>query len=280
MKKDKVCIDIGGTKTIFAVLNKNLKVKISEKYPTPKERSQFIKTFETNLRKFRTFSSTANVSIAGRVDKDGKVILCPHLPIIDLNIKKLIEKHFKKVCIDNDANCFAIYEILRGALRKVKDGVIIVWGTGIGGSIVINKKIYGGKGLASEIGHMKNLLGPKEDADSIIGGGGLKKTSSYSGLELNNMAKAGDLYAIETFLKIGGIFGRFLSSIAYMLDPEIIIIGGSFVNSWKFMKDAVNEVIKKETVRGKLKIKTVRGNFYAIKSCYFLDEYENLNNKL
>ncbi|MCW1294488.1 MAG: hypothetical protein QXP07_01430, partial [Candidatus Parvarchaeum sp.] len=64
------------------------------------------------------------------------------------------------------------------------------------------------------------------------------------------------------------------------LDPEIIIIGGSFANSWKFMKDRVYSIIKGRRIRRKITVKISRGKFYVVKGCYFIDEYENSNNKL
>ena len=94
------------------------------------------------------------------------------------------------------------------------------------------------------------------------------------------MAEVGNKRALAAFEEIGKTFGLYLVSLSYMLDPQIVVLGGSFVNSWKFIKDSVNDVIQNETIRGKLKIKVVRGKFYVIKGCYFLDEYEKIYNKL
>ncbi len=280
MSKKKVCIDVGGTKTIFAVLDEKLNAENSVYVDTPNTLNEFLEVLNKNLKLFKLDSDTVNVSIAGRVDYGGKVIFCPNLPLKNFNLKNAIKKYFKKVYIDNDANCFALYEIFKGFLKNKKNGIVIVWGTGVGGSLVLNGKIYRGSGLASEMGHIKTMTEPETDTESLVGGRRLKERFGYSGAELQALAESGDIYAISKFKKIGEIFGRYLASLTYLLDPEIVIIGGSFVKSWKFLEDSINGAIKTETLRGKLEIKTDNDKFYVIKGCYFLDEYAKLDNKL
>lgn len=280
MGKSKVCIDIGGTKTIFAVIDDKLNIKTSVYLQTPKRLAEFKAFLNENLEKLSGYSDTANVSVAGRIDKNGKMLFCPNLPIKNFNLKNAIEKRFRDVHVDNDANCFAVYELFRGRLKDRHNGVLLVWGTGIGGSLVIDKTIYHGSGLASEMGHIKVMTEPKTDIEELVGGRWLSKRFQNSGLELNSLAKKGDKSAINEFRNIGKIFGRYLSSLCYLFDPEIFIIGGSFSKSWKFMKDSIKTTIKEETLRGKANIKVEVGDFYVIKGCYFLDEYEKLHNKL
>lgn len=280
MAKEKVCIDIGGTKTILAVLDDKLNIRKSIDYKTPQRRAQFLNELVKNLRVMKGLSSTVNISIAGRVNKDGKVIFCPNLPIKGVNLKGVVKRHFKNVYIDNDANCFAVYELFAGALRGRENGVIVVWGTGVGGSVIARGRIYRGAGLASELGHVKTMVKPHEDTEALIGGRWFKKNFHHTGAELQRLAVSGDKKAIKTFSKVGTIFGRYLSSISYLFDPEIVVIGGSFVNSWGFMKRAVTKAIREETLRGKLKIRVVGGKYYVIKGCYFLDRYAKLDNKL
>jgi glucokinase len=278
MKEVKVCVDIGGTKTIFAAVDGDLKVVKQVYEESPKTAAEFKKFLDTNFETFKVYSDTVNISIAGRANKNGKIIYSPNLPLRGFQMSKQARKYFKHINIENDANCFAAYEIFKGILREKRCGLIVVWGTGVGGSLVSDGEIYHGAGLASEIGHIKTMRTPKEDIESLIGGEYIKKRYGYSGIDLHRLAEAGDKNAIKAFYDIGEIFGRYLSSLSYVFDPEIVILGGSFSNSWKFMKDAVKATIKKETIRGKLPIKVVRGKFYVIKGCYFLDKYEKLHN--
>lgn len=280
MPGTKVCIDIGGTKTIFAVVDKGLNIKKQVYEYTPKTLPEFKKFFENNLKKLKDDSDIVNISIAGRFDEKGSMVFCPNLPLKGFNIKKFASKYFKNVNIENDANCFAVYEIFKGYLRDGGTGMIIVWGTGVGGSLVFNRKIFHGSGFASEVGHIGTMIKDGEDIETLIGGRHLKKRYGHDGLELHNLAEKGNKAAINSFKDIGRKFGRYLSSISYMIDPEIVVLGGSFGNSWKFMKDSVNETIKNRTIRKKLKVRVVKGKFYVIKGCYFLDEYEKLHNKL
>ncbi len=276
----KVCVDIGGTKIIFAVLDDKLKIKKSIYIPTPLNLNELLNVLNVNLSALKNEVSVANIGLAGRVDKKGKVILCPNLPLKGINLKKLVKRYFKEVHIDNDANCFALYHMFRGRLKNSKNAMALVWGTGVGGAIITNGILYRGRGLAAELGHMKALTEPEKDIESLVGGKRLKETYGHSGSELYELAKRGDVSAINSFMAIGQIFGRYLASLMNALDPELIVLGGSFVNSWGFIKTAVEKAIKTESLRGNLRISISSGRFYVIKGCYFLDEYEKHNNKL
>ncbi|MFI5237842.1 MAG: ROK family protein, partial [Ignavibacteriales bacterium] len=95
----------------------------------------------------------------------------PNLPGWDrVNIGKIISREFKKtVLVDNDANAAAIGELTFGSGKKYKSFIMITLGTGVGGGIVIDKKIYHGDfGAAGEIGHISiDYNGPKCNCGSF-----------------------------------------------------------------------------------------------------------------
>ena len=280
MGKLKVCIDIGGTKTIVAILNEQLKILNWTEFFTPNNKEAFISLLNEKLDEIPKKPSIINVAIPGRIDENGRVVMSPNSPLLGLDIRALLQKKFKTVTISNDANCFAVYELFKGKLKHCSHGLIIVWGTGIGGSLVINRKIYSGKGFASELGHIAVFDKDGEDIESMVGGAHLKTHYGNSGAELNALAMANNETALLAFEKIGKVFGRLIYSLIYAFDPERIILGGSMVKSWKFMKNAVDEEIKKHSIRGGTKISINTDKFYVIKGCYFLDNYEKTYNKL
>ncbi len=281
MAKGKLCIDIGGTKIIFAIIDGSGHVIKSKRIDTPKSKSLFLKELSENINNYQEFSNgIINISIAGRVDNAGKVVFSPNLPITGLNFTEFMKRFSMKVTIENDGNCFGLYQLYAGSLKKYKSGLAIVWGTGIGSSIIYSGRIYKGGGFATESGHMVYDYSTGEDIENAIGGKIIKKIYGMDGFNLHRLAEKGDKKALKAFQEIGRKFGLYLSSMMFVLDPEVIIIGGSFANSWKFMKDSIYTVINDRRIRKKIKIKISRGKFYVVRGCYFIDEYENSNNKL
>ncbi len=281
MAKGKLCIDIGGTKIIFAIIDGSGHIIKSKRIDTPKLKSLFLKALSENISNYKAFSNgIINVSMAGRVDNSGKVIFSPNLPIAGFNFIEFMKRFSRKVTIENDGNCFGIYQLYAGGLKKYKSGLIIVWGTGIGSSIIYSGKIYKGGGFATESGHMVYDYSTGKDIESAIGGKSIKQMYGMDGFDLHRLAEKGDKKALKAFQEIGRKFGLYLSSMMFVLDPEVIIIGGSFANSWKFMKDSIYSVINERRIRKRMTIKIVRGKFYVVRGCYFIDEYENSNNKL
>jgi glucokinase len=281
MANGKLCIDIGGTKIIFAIIDRSGHIIKSKRIDTPKSKDFFLKALSDNIKEYLEFSNgIINVSIAGRVDNSGKVIFSPNLPISGFNFLRFMKGFSNKVTIENDGNCFGIYQLYTGSLKKYKSGLVIVWGTGIGSSIIYHGKIYKGGGLASESGHIVYDYNTGKDIEDAIGGKSIKRIYGVNGFDLHKLAEKGDKKSLKAFNEIGREFGLYLSSMILILDPEIIIIGGSFANSWKFMKESVYSAIKNRKIRRKITVKISRGKFYVIRGCYFIDEYENSNNKL
>lgn len=147
----------------------------------------------------------------------------------------------------NDANCFALAETHWGIVKqKVPDAKMvfgIIMGTGVGGGIVYEGKIWGGKhGIAGEWGH--NFLdisggpcycGKTGCVETILSGPGLQRFyKQISGTEKTLkeiVAQAHiDPFAQQTLDRLHNYFGKAVSSITNMLDPDVIIIGGGVGN--------------------------------------------------
>ena len=80
MTKYKVCVDIGGTKTIFAAVDERLRLKDHVYKASPKTIKDFINLLEDNMKAFSRYSDVINISLAGRTDKDGRIVYCANLP--------------------------------------------------------------------------------------------------------------------------------------------------------------------------------------------------------
>lgn len=169
-----------------------------------------------------------------------------------LNFKPLqsdLQKLGIEVVSANDANCFALAETRLGVVRqkfpdaKVVFGVIM--GTGAGGGVVVEGKVIQGKqGIAGEWGHNfldesggKCYCGKVGCVENIIAGPALEKYyHEKSGTEkklkeIVGLAKSGtDPIAVETIERLHKMFGKAISVVINILDPDVIVIGGGVGN--------------------------------------------------
>ena len=157
-------IDVGGTKIEGAIVDNNGKIYSSKRIPTQSDKgsNQIIRNIIDVVNSLMNNSNMnikgIGVSLPGFVDDSGKIVFGGGTltSMKGVNLKNKLEKKLNlPVFIENDANCFALAEAVYGAGKKSKVVLGIIWGTGIGGGIVINKRVYSGSyGGAGEFGHI------------------------------------------------------------------------------------------------------------------------------
>lgn len=167
-----------------------------------------------------------------------------------------------EVEIANDANCFALAETQLGAVKqdfpkaKVVFGVIM--GTGVGGGLVVDGRALGGlQGIAGEWGH--NFLdesggpcycGKSGCVEKILAGPSLERFyASVAGQkksmkEIYALYQSGDGAATETMQRLIHFFGKALSVIVNIIDPDVIVIGGGVGNIPEIYTEGVESVRK------------------------------------
>lgn len=259
----KVLVDIGGTKTLIGTSDGN-ELKNIKIIRTPKDKIELNELFN-EIKKYSIYSKILNIAIPGRVNNEGFPILMPNVDMKGFNLYHLFSDSFERINIQNDVYCGALNLLYK---ENIRNGLLINWGSGIGGAIIIDGKIYLGKGNAGEVGHISFS---NKDIESQIGGLYLKKNYGYSGEELQNMAESGNEMAIRILSKIGKKFGYFLRSLIYIFDPDSIYLIGGVLNSWVFMEENVKKVLK--TYERNANINVILDNYYMLKGCYYLDEY-------
>lgn len=149
----KLGIDIGGTDVKFAVVDKN-KIIYKSKIPSSKESAiKFIEEISTECKLILEKYPYEGVGIGTAGSVINGVVYAGNLPFKHYPVAEEIEKRVgKKTAIDNDANCAAYGEYLGG--RNYKNMVLLTFGTGIGGGIIIDGKLCQGNGCIGEFGHM------------------------------------------------------------------------------------------------------------------------------
>lgn len=241
--------DIGGSAIKYAVINENGDFLTKGSYPSSpfdfeKFISDLLQVTSENQKKYQI--SGIALSSPGGVNSDTGIIggisalPCIHGP----NIKEIIEnKTGLPVEIENDANCAALAEVWKGAAVDNNDVLFVVIGSGIGGAVVIDRKIHKGANLHSgEIGYMimdtvvdKNNISFRTWSELAAVGALVRQVAKVKGIDVSNLdgkqvfaaAEAGDpdcMNAIDDFyLSLAkGIF-----NLQYVYDPEKIIIGGA-----------------------------------------------------
>jgi glucokinase len=142
----------------------------------------------------------------------------------------------------NDANCAGMGEYWLGAGRNFRHLILLTLGTGVGGAVILDGKLFvGHEGAAGELGLI--TLNPDGPACNSGNNGSLEQYASVrairrrTGLEPNELgerAKAGDAEAIAFWQAYGRDLGAGLASLVYVLTPEAIIIGGGISASAEF----------------------------------------------
>lgn len=164
-------------------------------------------------------------------------------------LKDLHKKLNVEVILANDANCFALAETYWGAVKqKTPDAKMvfgIIMGTGVGGGIVFNDHVWNGRhGIGGEWGH--NFLdesggrcycGQTGCVETVISGPGTERFyEKISGKKLRlkeiyaNYKSGADNHATETIERLCHFFGKAVSVITNMLDPDTIVVGGGVGN--------------------------------------------------
>lgn len=153
-------VDIGGTTVKFGVVNRRYRIVYTDSLKTDKTLTgrQFADNIINKINEIKKLYKIEKigVGVAGNTDyKTGFVKACENLPFKCAPVGEWIsEGTGLPVTVDNDANCAALGEFLRGDSVNLNNIVTITLGTGIGGGIIINKKIFHGRtGRTGEIGH-------------------------------------------------------------------------------------------------------------------------------
>ena len=243
----KLGVDLGGTKTEAVLLDENFSVIKRKRIPTPQNDYQKILDSISSLvldisKNVTDFS--LGVCTPGAISKQTGLIKNSNTQcLIDKSLKEDLENKLgKKISIENDANCFAMAEATLGAGINFDLIFGVILGTGVGGGIVINKKLHSGRtNIGGEWGHHTlhrngNLCycGKHGCVETYISGPALEnhwkklsgKSQSLKEILPNIDNEHGKKWKDE-FLEN---FGYGLANVIDILDPDAIILGGGLSN--------------------------------------------------
>ena len=277
-------VDLGGTnlKTGLVNMDGNILKKVvtdtgGGKDVVLEQIVNSIKNIISNSGKDKSEITGIGIGTPGLVDSEKGIIrgLTNIEGFENVHMKEYVESALNiPTFIDNDVNVMAYGELKCGAGKDAMNIVCLTLGTGVGGGIIIDGKIYRGSSLsAGEIGHIPvNVDGPKcicggrgclesyigrdriikrtiekltQRKESIIpklAAGDLKKITPKI---IYEAAVAGDMLAIEIWRETAQYLATALAGIINVLNPELIVIGGGIANTGKYLFDPLRDMIKK-----------------------------------
>jgi glucokinase len=277
-----VGVDVGGTKVLGGVVDASGKVLATSRRDTPREGgSELTKTIaEVALELMREHSvSAVGVSAAGFVSSDRKTMLAtPNIADwngvqLDIELTKLIGL---PVVIENDANAAAWGEAKFGAGRNQAHMMMLTIGTGVGGGIVVNNELYRGAfGVAAEFGHVRVVpeghlcgCGARGCFEQYASGSALRRHAreaisaspdlarnllargdgtidGLTGQAITDAARDGDAVALAAFQTTAQYLGAGIASLAVILDPSCVVIGGGVIDAGEILLAPTREAMKR-----------------------------------
>ena len=288
--------DLGGTHLRVATVDRDGKVYHRHMQPTPKAekpneivRALMDAVHEAEIKTAEEGGVISAVSLAvpGTVNvAEGVVVKAPNVPCLDgFRLAAALESELDwPVILENDANAAAIGEMWRGAGRGHRTLICVTLGTGVGGGIILDGKLWrGADGSAAEIGHIgvdpfagvacmcgsRGCLEVYASATAIVRmtrearprypNSILHNTEDLTSQKIYQAGREGDELAIEVFRRMGVYLGIGLASLINVLNPEIVVIGGGLSNGWDlFEKHMRQQVIERAFPIPARRVKIVR----------------------
>ena len=242
--------------------------------------------------------AAVGIGAAGYIDKSRSVVMfAPNLAWRDLDLRAEIEARVAlPVVVENDANAAAWGEFRFGAGEDVDDLLLITVGTGVGGGVVLDGRLHrGGFGVGGEVGHMRvvpdgalcgcgnhgcleaygsgTALGcgtavVRVARAAAAGGSLLARTvldraggdpGLINGPMITECAQAGDPFAIEQLADLGRWLGEGVASLAAVLDPAVVVVGGGVSAAGDLLLEPIRAAFARElTGRGHRPLAKVR----------------------
>jgi len=281
-----IAADLGGTHLRAAAVDESGRIHFRIKHNTPRAETadEIVQALVLAVREcekqgMESAGDSGNqikavsVVVPGTVNVGkGTVVKAPNLPCLDgFSLTAALSLELKRpALLENDANAAAVGEMWQGAGRGRRTIVCLTLGTGVGGGIILDEKLWRGvDGAAAEIGHMcvdpfggvacgcgsRGCLEVYASATAIVRMAReasprypdslLSMNADLTSEAIYAAGLEGDELALEVFRRMGVYLGIGLANLINIINPEMIVIGGGVVNGWalfeKYMHQQVAE---------------------------------------
>lgn len=279
-----LAVDVGGTKMAGAIVGLDGTLEFEKCAPTHGTHEPLtnlialLKELQTEAEKLNRTPLGIGLGVPGVTDDQGRSVrLAPGLGWQDMNLGEVLETEFSlPVWVDNDVNVFLRGEVMRGSMQKVKNGIGMTIGTGVGASLLLDGRIYSGSnGAAGEIGYWafgvpRGQSASKEDfgeLESFASGPGIARRAQEllaheptAGPILRAMvqdqlekitasvicaaAQQGDEHCLDILAETGRTLGLVLANLSTVLDVDRIVVGGGVAQAGELLFGPMRETIR------------------------------------
>jgi glucokinase len=280
-----LAIDLGGTKIFAAIISNKGQVVAREYCLTladegPEAVINRIFSAIDHLLSQRNINpsqlDSISIAAAGAIDFDkGLVTSSPHLPgWHDVPLRDIVKEKYKvNTFLINEANAAALGEHYLGVGQGVDNLILLTVGTGIGGGIIINGRLYSGaSGSAGEVGHITvDVNGPRCSCgntgclEALVSGTAVAKEAikrirqgersslteivegkieNITAEKVSIAAQGGDSLAAELILKAATYLGVGIANLVNIFNPEMIIIGGGIAKMGDLLLNPARQVVR------------------------------------
>ena len=285
-------VDLGGTHLRVALVNDTGKILQQLKQETPKGNSaeRIVDALVSAAKKWGCDKRPivgASIMVPGALDGEKAVVVqAPNLPsLLNFDLKAELQQRLGwPIFLENDANAAAVGEMWLGAARGCRDVVSVTLGTGVGGGIILDGKLWrGAHGTGGEIGH--TTVDPFSGVKCKCGNTGclevfgsataivrmtrenlwlfpesVLKIDELNAEKVYEAGQKGDELALAVFRRLGVYLGIGLANLINLIDPQIIVITGGVVNGWHLFAPEMYRQVGERAFRATAqKVKIARG---------------------
>jgi glucokinase len=270
-------VDLGGTKLLAGVIDEDGVVVRRTVRPTETESEDgLLGELEAAIAEFMDDGIGAiGVGIPSLIDQPaGRAVSSVNVPLTDVDLREQLASRFGvPAAIENDANAAALAEHRFGAGRGTRHMIMLTLGTGVGGGLILDGKLYrGAVGAAGELGHITLDIGGPKCFGACAGRGHLEALASGTATdrlaqELASAHPAGDLgralaegrsidarLAVDlatdgpgdarTLLEqVGTNLGEGIASLVNIFNPEVVVLGGGFARAGELLFEPARRVV-------------------------------------
>jgi glucokinase len=287
MKRIAVAVDLGGTNLRVAAIDENGNQVDQISLPTHPERGRddvierLCQGIMDLAGRWKSSYSLAGigVGIPGIINmEEGLLLFSPNLPGWEnFPVRaQIMQRIHSPIFLENDANAAALGEKWIGSGKDVNDLCFLTLGTGVGGGLILDGKIWHGKiGMAAELGHTTihpegrpcncgnngcleayaSATGVVRSAQEMLDSGqasaALKEAAANNGkltsANIYHLANEGDPSSIRIYEGVGRALGIAIGNFINILDIDTFVLGGGAVDAWDAFAPSMFEEVKKRS---------------------------------
>jgi glucokinase len=259
-------VDLGGTKILAGVVEPEGKVAQRREHPTPTaSQEELLAGLDAAVEELLTDEIVAlGFGVPSPVDqRTGRVLQGVNIPLREFDLRGRMAERFKlPVGLENDANAAAYAEFRFGAARDADSMVMLTLGTGCGGGVVIDGRLFRGW---AEFGHIvieydglpcQGTCTGRGHLEAYVTGVAATKLAqaefgpAVDAHRLVRLANEGEERAVEILDGIGRHLGAGIGSLVNIFNPELVVIGGGFAAAGDFVLEPAREIVRREALAG------------------------------